>query len=223
MNPNYNLSMYEELALLAIGDKTGNVLTQYFEVVTAAAILAELALEGHIDISKDDVVELVSDSCLDDPVLGLALSKLKTARITHSAKDWISRISSINGFRKKVAMRLCDRGILKAKEENVLGLFSRQFYPELDPGPELALRESIRSIVLKPEQPVTPRLSILLGLIQNAGLLNGIFSPGEIASHKKRIDAITKGEELTKASAEIIRQTQAAGAMMAIMPIMMMD
>lgn len=214
MTDDQNLHLYEEIMLLAIGNKTGNVLTQHCDVLTATAVMAELAIDHRITVdeaSHRQTVQLVDGSPHGDPIIDDLLRKLRVAKLPASLKDWIRRASSVPNFRHKVAMQLCARGIVRAAEENVMSLFARRYYAEIDPQPERTIRERLRDAIFS-DGSVDSRTIVLVGLARISNLLNRSLSFVELKRQEKRIEALVRGELMSRTAGELIAANTAVPA-----------
>ena len=120
-------------------------------------------------------------------------------------------------FRHKVALRLCDRKILRCAEEKVMLLYTRNFYPEIDPEPEKAIVQQLRAAILSTDEDIEPRVGVLIALAHHAGLLTGPLSLAELKQHENRIKRIASGDAAGQASAQLLANV--TGAMMMIMMI----
>ncbi len=136
-------------------------------------------------------------------------------------QTWVSRLAGTKNLRHKVARQLCDRGILRADEDKVLFIFTRQVYPEIDPLPEKQIVDRLRTAIFTDHDQLDPRTVVLISLANGADLLNQTFGRKEVRSRKKRIEQIVNGELTGKATKNVIAACQAAVMVAAIMPVIM--
>ena len=217
-----SLFLYEEVMLLALRDKEGTIATGFAEYVVAGAILAELLLDSRISVedSKKQLVDIQNDAPSGDPVIDECLRKIAAGKRLEGLQTWISRLAGTKNLKHKVARQLCDRGILRADEDKVLFIFTRQVYPEIDPIPEKQIVERLRTAIFTDRDQVDPRTVVLISLANGADLLNQTFGSRDIRNRKKRIEQIVNGELTGKATKDLIAACQAAMMVAAIMPIM---
>ena len=215
------LYLHEEILLLALRDKEGTLVGGYWYPM-GGAILAQLLLAGRIAVTEDrkKLVDLVSSKPVGEPVIDECLKKIKTAKRRGSLQTWVSRFANLKNLRHRVAQGLCRRGILRAGENKILLIFTRKIYPERDPRPERQMIERLRKAIFTESAKVDPRTAILLSLAGSADLLKIPFDKKKLKARKKRIEGITSGELLGKATKEAVQAAQAAAAMAAIMPAM---
>lgn len=215
------LCLHEEILLLALRDKKGTIAQgPMYQHAMAGAILAELLLAKRIEVEegKKKVVNLISDKPLDEPVIDECLEKIVTAKRRAAAQTWVSRFANIKQFKHRVAKGLCDRGILRADEDTVLLIFSRKVYPEINPEPERKLIERLRKAIFTSTREVDPRTVLLLSLADGVGLLKIPFDKKELKRRKGRIERLTSGELMGKATREAVQAAQAAVVAACIVP-----
>lgn len=215
------LYLHEEIMLLALRDEKGTVeLGSMYGYALGGAILAELLLEGRIAVEegKKKLVNLVSDQLFGEPVIDECLQKIVTAKRRASPQSWVQRFASLKKLHHRIALGLCDRGILRADEGKVLLIFSRKIYPEINPQPERRLIERLRKVIFGESPRVDSRTTILLSLAKSAGLLNIPFGRRELKQRKERIEQVVNGDLMGKATADAIEAVQAAIMVACIIP-----
>ena len=228
------LQLYEEALLLAIGDRTGNVVINQSQasILISSAIFAELSIDESISLDGTENVVRLSDEYAEsatddknkdrvhiDPLIADVIQKLSSAKTSHSLKDWIGRVSGQAELLPKAAQQLCDRGILEAKVEKVLWFFSRDYYPEINPEPEKQVRDKVRSAVMGGAS-VEPKVATLVGLASQMNLLSQMLSPSELKEQSKRIEMISRGDACSNVSQQIFAYQQAALLSMTLMMAM---
>lgn len=215
------LLLHEELMLLALHDEKGTIASGFARFGIAGAITAELLLRERIRIDESrwrKLVEVRNIRSVGDPIVDECLKKVRDAKRRASLQTWITRFSSISRLRHRVAGRLCERGILKADEKQLLVIFKQRIYPEIDPGPEQEIIERLRVAIFGNDREVEPRTVVLVSLAQAVSLLNPIFGRRELRPRKQRIKSLAKGDLVGRATAEAVAATQAAVAAAAAMP-----
>ena len=108
--------------------------------------------------------------------------------------------------------------MLRSDEASVLLIFKRKIYPELDPKPERELIERLRKAIFGAARQIDPRTVIVLSLANSANLLKIPFDRKDLRSRRKRIEQITNGDLLGKATKEAIQAAQAAVTAAAVVP-----
>ncbi len=211
--------------LLALRNEKGTFAggTMYAQAA-GGAILAELILRGRIATvseGRSTYAVVVDPSPVGDPVLDECLAKMHAAKRRKKLQTWVQGCADLKNLKHRVAAGLADKGILRADEEQILVLFSRRIYPELDPTAERAIVSRLREAILADNQPVAPRTAVLTALAHHSGLLKKTFDRETLKARRARIDAIVKGDAIGKATKEAIQAVQAALMMVVIMPAIM--
>lgn len=216
-----SLLLHEELTLLALHDEKGTIASGFASFGIAGAIAAELLLQERIRIDasrRRKLVEVRNVRRVGDPVVDECLKKIRDAKRRASLQTWITRFSHVSKLRHRVAQRLCERGILRADEKQLLVIFKRRIYPEIDPGPEQEIIERLRVAIFGNDREVEPRTVVLASLAQAVSLLNPIFGRRELRPRKQRLKSLAKGDMIGRATANAVEAAQAAIAAAAVMP-----
>ena len=220
MHPN-PLLLHEELMLLALHDEKGTIVSGNSRFGIGGAIATELLLQERIRLDESrrrKLVEVRSIRRIGDPVVDECLKKIRDAKRRASLQTWITRFSSLSKLQHRVAGRLCERGILKADEKQLLVIFKRRIYPEIDPGPEQEIIERLRLAIFGNDREVEPRTVVLASLAKAVGLLNPIFGRKEVRLRRQRLKSLAQGDLAGKATADAVAAAQAAVAAAAAMP-----
>ena len=220
MHPD-KLHLHEELMLLALHDEKGTIVSGNSRFGIGGAIAAELLLQERIRLDESrrrKLVEVRSIRRIGDPVVDECLKKIRDAKRRASLQTWITRFSSLSKLQHRVAGRLCERGILKADEKQLLVIFKRRIYPEIDPGPEQEIIERLRVAIFGNDREVEPRTVVLASLAKAVGLLNPIFGRKEVRLRRQRLVSLAQGDLAGKATADAVAAAQAAVAAAAAMP-----
>ncbi len=226
--------------LLALQDKKGTLIAaDSYRFALGGAILAELLLGKRIAVAEDgksskesglgawlasafterNLVDSVSAKRFGDEVLDGCLGRVRSAKRRASLKTWVQRFGNLSKLRHRVATGLCRRGILRADQDKVLLIFTRTIYPERDPRPEQKIIERLRKAIFSDASNIDPRTVILLSLANSADLLKIPFDRKKLRGRKKRIERITNGELMGKATREAVQAAQAAVVAAATVPM----
>ena len=213
-----SLSLHEQLMLLVLKDDTGTLESHsgMYRLALGGALLSELLIAGAISIDDDKkrIVRRASGKTFKDPILEECLGMV--AGKERGAAAWVSAFGSIKKLHHRIAKQLCRDGILEDEEDTVLFFFTRQVYPTINPVPERKLIESMREAVLGHSEQLDPELALLIALAKATGLLRICFSKEELKQAKDRLERITSGELVGKATADAVQAAQQA-AQMAVM------
>ena len=221
MHPD-QLHLHEELMLLALHDRKGTVIGEHTSLGLGGGIAAELLLQERIRVDESrrwrKLVEVRDIHRTEDPILNECLKRVRSAKRRASIQTWISRFSSMKKLHHRIAGQLCERRILRADEQEILLLFRRRIYPEIDPGPEREIIERLRTAIFSDDREVEPRTVVLVSLAHAVGLLNPIFGRRELRPRKQRLKSFAKGDLIGKATADAVAAAQAAIAAAVVMP-----
>jgi len=218
LNP---LSLPEEIMLLALHDEEGTIeMGSMYAYAIGGAVLAELLMRDrvHLDSSKKRSVHLVNAKPLGDPLLDDCLTKIQESRKQAAAQTWVAKFANLKDLKHRLAMRLCDRGILQADEDKILLLFSRRIYPEVDPKPEKEMAERLRQAIFTEDDHLDTRTVVLVSLAHSAGLLKMVFDKKDLKGRTERIERIINGDATGQATKQAIEAVQAAIFVTCIMP-----
>ena len=219
---NGQLHLHQELLLLALHDRKGTVTGAHTGIGLGGAIAAELLLQERIRVDESrrwrKLVEVRDIRRTEDSILNECLKRIRDAKRRASVQTWITRFSSTRKLHHRIAARLCERRILRADEQEILLLFKRRIYPEIDPGPEREIHSRLRTAIFSDDREVEPRTVVLVSLAHAVGLLNPIFGRRELRPRKQRLKSFAKGDLIGKATAEAVQAAQAAVAAAAAMP-----
>jgi len=234
------LFLHEEILLLALRDEEGTIAANHtYRFALGGAMLAELLLAKRIAIDEDkhaheesgvsgwlsrvfsekNLVELVCNDAIGDPLLDECLERMAKAKRRASLKSWVTRFSNLSKLQHRIAQGLCERRILRADEGTILLIFKRKIYPEIDPKPERALIERLRQAIFTESREIDPRTVVLLSLADSANVLKVPFERKKLRERRKRIERITSGDLMGKATKEAIQAAKAAMTAAAIVPI----
>ncbi len=215
------LHLYEEILLLALSDRKGTFTTYVAEFAIAGAVLAELMLAGRIALAdaKKQMIELREERPFGDPILDEALERIAAAKRRATLQVWITRVAGLKRLRRRAALQLVRRGVLRADEKTVLLVFKREVYPEIDPGPERRLVERLRAAIESESTTVDPRTVIVISVAKGLGLLDGVLGKGLVKRRKKRIERIVNGEATGKAARAVVEAAEAAVFVATMVPV----
>ncbi|MFC2118045.1 GPP34 family phosphoprotein [Bacteroidota bacterium] len=217
-----NLFLHEEIMLLALNDKKGTIHSSLnYQMITAGAIMAELLLNGRIELEKSgkkNYIRLKSMKATGDPVMDDCLEKVKKAKRRAQVSTWITRFSGVKRMKTRIAQELCKKGILASDEDKVLLIFKRKIYPEVNHLPEKQLIDRLRNAIFTDEDILDPKTVLLVSIASKTNLLKVIFDRKELKLRKKRIEKIVSGDVIGKATKEAIEAIQAAIMVAVVIP-----
>jgi golgi phosphoprotein 3 len=205
------LKLAEELLLLAYDDEKGNIICNSTALSYAlpGALLTELALLEKIRFEENYLV-LVDNRLTGDDILDEVVSIMQQSSRLKNPQKWVRQLKSeINNLRGRLSAQLIDEGILSAKEEKFLWIFSSIRYPAIDISYKRAIINRIRTAVLEAEI-IPSRTAALISLIGICNLVNSIFTQSERKEARQRIKLIQKENIISEGVAATIKSVQAA-------------
>ncbi|MFQ5627741.1 MAG: GPP34 family phosphoprotein [bacterium] len=216
------LFLHEEIMLLALRDREGTVeFGSMYQYAIGGAILAELLLTKRIAVDESrrkKLANVLPAEAPGDPVIDECYAKIKNAKRRATLETWVSRFANLRDLKHRVAKQLCRRGILRADEDKVLLIFTRKIYPEVNPEPERAIIQRLRTAIFTDTADLDARTVILLSLAKSADLLKFHFDKKELKTRKDRIKRIVNGEIAGSATKGAIEAMQAAVMVATIIP-----
>lgn len=215
-----NLALHEEILLLALKNEKGTTaIESHYNLAIGGAILAELLLLGRVQVHKEKKKQFAivsSTKPTGDTLLDECLERIAESKKRQQLKTWVSRFSHTKNLKRRVAVQLCRKGILRESEDRILFIFKRTIYPELDPRPERALVERLRRAIFTATSQVEPSTAVLVALAYHTDLLKNVFAKKKLKSHKKRIESLASGDTVGAATKQAVQAVEAAAAIMVI-------
>lgn len=206
-NRSHELTLVEELALLALDDKTDKQLDLPSNALgygMAGAIILELSLAGRIDTDLHQLT-VINPAPTGDGLLDLWLSLFRATPQPRSAMFWLRELALREEEIHHAAVdRLIQRGILRREERRLLWVFGERRYPTLDGRERTEVRTRLSQLILGNDLP-TPRDAILLSLIHGCRLSERFFAGLGIEARKDRLETLAStdlvGREISVATA----------------------
>lgn len=212
------LRLHEEVLLLALKDEKGTLHQSHYAIALGGALLAELLLEERIAIEErpkgrkktEHRVVPADPKLLSDPILDECLAQVRDSKKARTAQEWVGRFARLKRVKRRIAISLCRRAILREREQRVLLFFRRTLYPLLDSAPERRLVARLREAVVGDSRDLDPRTALLIGLAHPTGLLKPVLDKKVLKERKDRIKEITEGEVVSEAASAAVKAAQAA-------------
>ncbi|MFD1504221.1 GPP34 family phosphoprotein [Georgenia yuyongxinii] len=206
----------EDLLLLLTDDHTGKATTDgtKLSLALAGAVVLELATEGRVDVSGpgEEVRAgrlVVRDATpTGDPVLDQSLGHL-AARRPGRPQDVLGGLG--RGLRATLLDRLVGRGILRAEEGRVLGIFPTRSWPAADSAHEESLRRALHDVLVLGRTPA-PREGALISLLHAVDQVPKLVGgPGSDRRQlRRRAKEIAEGEFAGTAVRKAVEAVNAA-------------
>jgi len=198
------VTIAEELLLLAYSEDEGKQLIGAIQLDPAlgGAILAELAVEGRIELAADRVT-LKDPAPLGDEELDATLARIDEDGKARKPAWWVGRLQS-GKLRRRLLTRLAESGVLAEERGKVLGVFPTTRWPEADPRVEADVRERVSAVLAGAEPDM--RTAVLIAIAHAAKLDRKVFPTAD----KERVKEIAEGQWAGEAVAKTIASINAA-------------
>ena len=207
------LKFSEELALLALDDKSGALRPmpeRLFALVLAGAVLCELAFAKRIGASSDSVF-LLSEESMGDSVCDDALGVLRNMGKAVPTAEALSEISAhVDFYISNIFSSLVSRGVLEKRGEKFLWIFRREKYSLASDSDLTAVKVRIERIIKNPESVPSGHDVIIISLMDCAGLSDSIFTRDELKTCSKRIRDVSKMDLIARSLSDTIARLHRA-------------
>ncbi|HYU18321.1 MAG TPA: GPP34 family phosphoprotein [Chloroflexota bacterium] len=190
------LTLAEELLLLALHDRSGDLIPSAAEALPtalASAVLMELNVRERLRAEGDDLV-LADTSPTGDSILDQAAARIGRESRARDAGYWVNALAGeMRDLRDHLLDRLVTAGILRREEKRILWVFRSERFPLADEDEERQIRERIRAVVLEGTN-AEPRTTALIALVEACALVDELFSPAERAEAQRRVRELVGGD-----------------------------
>ena len=183
------LTLQEQLLLLCVHPRTGDIAQPYFRYLLASAALADLLNSKRlaVELGKVQVRQTapLSDRAVDD-----AFVRFGTTSRARPLAWWVKRLYTSEVEPVQIlGERLTERGILTASEHRALWVIKWTTYPVLEPAHVQKLHRQIRAAVME-DGPVDDWLAILIAILHNGRALDKVLGAAERMEREHRIATI---------------------------------
>lgn len=206
----------EDLLLLLTDDATGRSLVDGTrrDIAVAGAVVGELASVGRLTVTRGaglfgrgTDLRVADATPLGDDVLDDAL-RHAAGRGGSSAADVLERVRK-GRPRERVHERLAARGILRAEQGRVLGIFPTTVWPAADAAHEAQVRRGLHDVLVAGRTP-TPREAALVALLAEVdGLVKVLPGTGrtkrELSARARAVAAHDVGGEAVRRAIEAMQ------------------
>lgn len=223
MNDRPELRLHEEILLLALKDEKGTPYAAQYAYAVGGALLAELLLEERFILEEKPrkkplkpgkkpayLVAIDDPKPLADPILDECMHRVATSKKPRSPQEWVTRFAQLKDLKRRIAVGLCRKGILREREDRILVLFRRKAYPTLDGAPESRVVKRLRESVVGETLDLDARTAVLVALADGTGLLKPVLGKDLVKQRKERIKEIAEGDIVGEATKAAVQAAQAA-------------
>jgi len=207
-----DLSIAEELLLIALDDETGKLLPlpdRALDYGLAGAVIADLTREGRLEVTEERIV--VKDCRpIDSATQDLGLKELVESKVESLRTALAHLAGDGHTLRKRITQQLLEKGILEEKDKEILWVFHVSRYPLAEKGEEEAVKDRLRRGISGGEALMSPRDHVLLSLIHACQLSHIIFTEEEIAANREQIEQAAEHDKIGSAVRECLIEIQRA-------------
>ena len=223
MNDKPELRLHEEILLLALKDEKGTPHSAQYSYALGGAMLAELLLEERFILEEKPrkkplkpgkkpayLVAIDNPKPLADPILDECMHRVATSKKPRSPQEWVTRFAQLKDLKRRIAVGLCRKGILREREDRILVLFRRKAYPTLDGAPETRVVDRLQEAVAGDTLDLDARTAVIVALANGTGLLKPVLGKDLVKQRKERIKEIAEGDIVGEATKAAVEAAQAA-------------
>ena len=213
---NQELLLHHEIMLLSLKDREGTPVNDLYPYALSTAVLCELVLRNRIEIKSffQNTVSVVDSTPTGNMILDKSLRKIAGHEQQKPLLYWIKKAIDLTYLTATVTRELCDFGILKKDEKQVLWLLSRMTYPELDPNPERQLKNRLRHVLL--DQPIEEELTpeayertVVVAILANAAqLLDANLGKLSLIRSEERLKELSEDSNLKDTAKSLLQTLQ---------------
>ncbi|MBG6098264.1 GOLPH3/VPS74 family protein [Nocardioides luteus] len=190
----------EDLLLLVLDDEKGTLASSWVQQALGGAILTELVMTGSARVMPSSGLTPAKAVAVpghrpDEPVLAAAYDSLAAKPL--AAKNAVIDLGK--GLHEALAARLCDRNILKRRDEKILGIFPRTTWPAADSTHENAVRDQLVAVLVQGATP-DARTGQLIALLSSIDLAHKVVDTRTVGAGavRKRAKEIARGDWAAK-------------------------
>lgn len=191
--PAPSLTLQEQLLLLCVRPRTGDIAQPHFRYMLAGAALADLLNGKRLNLELGRV-QVRQTTALGDCAVDNAFVRFGTTSRPRTLAWWVRHLYSSDTEPVRIlGERLTERGILTASEHRALWVIKWTTYPVLEPAYVQKLHRQIRAAIMD-EGPVAPALAVLIAILHHARALDTVLGAAERMEREHRIATIAAGD-----------------------------
>jgi golgi phosphoprotein 3 len=200
------LTMLEEVVLLAVDERNGNLRsTREFGTAYAlvGAVFFDLALARKID-TDTEVIHVIDRTPTGNPTLDRVLEKMSQRPDLKTVRDWIEELFLQRDDLEGEALHsLISSGVLRHEKSKLLWIIDVERFPLVNNEPQQFVKTRLAIAILSDKIPDT-RDIMLVSVAEACGLLGYILSDAELKRRKERVQVLTNLETISRKVREAI-------------------
>ncbi|RNL80599.1 GOLPH3/VPS74 family protein [Halostreptopolyspora alba] len=199
-----------ELLVLCHAPETGRPLVDgtHMACGVAGAMVADLALGGHVSID-DDRVTASRRAATGDSQLDALLDRVAEQKRPRKVKWWVDKTQS-SELRATALRSAVNAGLLRHEQGRVLGIFPRNDYYPADPQRREDLRQRMAATLWGRGDHGDHRVVALLALCGALGIDAKLFPETPGKQRRRMMKQVTHNDQISRAVALVIQSVQAA-------------
>jgi len=194
------LSMLEEVVLLAVDEKTGEMAsTREFGMAYAlvGGVFFDLALARKIDTDTEEILILDANPT-GNPIWDRVLAHMRARPEIKTVRDWIEALFRRNDDLEGEALALlAQRGILRHEKSRRLWIFDVERFRVIQNQTQTHVRERLRQAILTDAIPET-RDIMLVSIAEPCGLLRSMLTDEQLQARRERIAFLCNLETISR-------------------------
>jgi predicted ATP-binding protein involved in virulence len=200
------LSIPEEILLLSIGENGGEVpQDKNFEVVLAASILMDLAMQNRLDSDLEKLIP-VDNTPTGDIVLNDAIEMIFADKTKQDPSHWVSQLAiRAEEFSESIVASLVLKKVLKIENQKLLWFFSKRKYPIVHDTEMKEVKLRVRELVFGDDIPDL-RDIVIVSLLHYGQMLELVFTEFEISKYRSRIEKIAMMDLIGQAISKSLKE-----------------
>ena len=194
------LTMLEEVVLLAVDERTGNLRsTREFSTAYAlvGAVFFDLALARKIDTDTESI-HIVDTSPTGNATLDHVLAEMSRRPDLRTVRQWIEEIFHRRQDLEGEALQsLISSGILRHEKSKLLWIIDVERFPLVHGHHQEHVKRRLERAILTDEIPDT-RDIMLVSIAEPCGLLHYVLSDAQISARRGRIGMLSNLETISR-------------------------
>jgi Golgi phosphoprotein 3 len=194
------LTMLEEVVLLAVDERTGNLRsTREFGTAYAlvGAVFFDLALARKID-TDTEVIHVIDTTPTGHATLDKVLAEMAHRPDLTTVRQWIEHIfMHRRDLEGEALLSLIQSGILRHEKTKLLWVIDVERFPLVNDKPQQHVKARLAHAILADDIPDT-RDIMLVSIAEPCGLLSYVLADSQIAARQGRIRMLSNLETISR-------------------------
>ena len=194
------LTMLEEVVLLAVDERTGNLRsTREFATAYAlvGAVFFDLALARKID-TDTETIQIIDASPTGNATLDRVLAEMSQRPDLTTVRQWIEEIfQKRRDLEGEALASLIASGILRHEKSKLLWIIDIERFPLVQGRQHEHVKQRLQNAILSDGIPET-RDIMLVSIAEPCGLLHYVVSDDQIEERRERIRLLSNLETISR-------------------------